>query len=363
MGNSNLTAEKKMKNFTFVIALLSVAALATIVEAAHPGCKYAVAKNMRCGARYKTRCPPKTFCSRWGWCGTSALHKKTHQALFDGRICKAAKKRVVKKKAVKKVKKVAKKGACRYPVSRNGRCGRRHRNTRCAGVRQFCSRWGWCGTSRLHKRTQQKLFNGRRCGEVVKRSVKRKRAVKRVVKRFRFKKGAKRVARTVVLTMRYLRAARIAWRARVAGWRYYLKWRRTRNFAKRRLAYRRFRVLRWRHIKAKRVLRLHKLRVRRRYRLYRIRMRKVRSNFRLARRIARKSKYAKKLKRRATLRIRRFVAKRRVFRRLIRKVRRVSRRSARIVWRRRMAQRRRWRSMARKWWIMIRRYRLSWRKA
>merc|ERR1712054_532155 len=100
MGNSNLTAERKMIKITFVIALLSVAALATVVEAAHPGCKFAVAKNMRCGARTKTRCPPKTFCSKWGWCGRSALHKKTHQALFDGRVCKAV------KKVVKKAKKV-----------------------------------------------------------------------------------------------------------------------------------------------------------------------------------------------------------------------------------------------------------------
>merc|ERR1711998_299947 len=70
--------------------------------------------NGRCGARFgKTRCTRAgVYCSRWNWCGTSALHKRTHQALYDGRNCgaKVVKKRVVKKRIVKKAKKAAKKG-------------------------------------------------------------------------------------------------------------------------------------------------------------------------------------------------------------------------------------------------------------
>merc|ERR1712151_23548 len=75
-------------------------------------------KNGRCGkAHGNTKCGqnPKVFCSRWGWCGTSALQKKTHQAAFDGKACgakkPAAKKAAPKKAAKKVVKKVAKKGA------------------------------------------------------------------------------------------------------------------------------------------------------------------------------------------------------------------------------------------------------------
>merc|ERR1711998_345955 len=76
--------------------------------------------NGRCGARFgKTRCTRAgVYCSRWGWCGTSPLHKRTHQALYDGRNCgkvsiklrvKAKKAKKVVKKVVKKAKKVVKK--------------------------------------------------------------------------------------------------------------------------------------------------------------------------------------------------------------------------------------------------------------
>merc|ERR1711881_340526 len=62
-----------------------------------------VSKNGRCGPKFgKTICPAG-YCSKWAWCGTSALHKSTHQAAYDAKPACAAKK--VVKKAVKVVKK------------------------------------------------------------------------------------------------------------------------------------------------------------------------------------------------------------------------------------------------------------------
>merc|ERR1712178_271768 len=179
-------------------------------------------------------------------------------------------------------------GWCKLRVSKNGRCGRKFKGTRCAAVGTYCSRWGWCGRSSLHKRTSTKKYNGRRCGRVVKRSVRRRKAVKRVMKRisFRFKKGKKFVARWALLSMRLMKKSRAAWRARRSAWRVYLKYRR--NKATRVVMYRRFKIYRLRHIRAARALRLHKLRVRRRYRAMRLRMRKIRVSWRVARRVARK---------------------------------------------------------------------------
>merc|ERR1712178_416149 len=233
-------------------------------------------------------------------------------------------------------------GWCKLRVSKNGRCGRKFKGTRCAAVGTYCSRWGWCGRSSLHKRTSTKKYNGRRCGRVVKRSVKRRKAVKRVMKRisFRFKKGKKFVARWALLSMRLMKKSRAAWRARRSAWRDYLKNRR--NKAKRVVMYKRFKIYRLRHIRAARALRLHKLRVRRRYRAMRLRMRKIRVSWRVARRVAKKSKYAKRLRRRSIRRIRILAAKRRVFRRLIVKVRRVTRRGARWVRRNMNIRRRRY---------------------
>merc|ERR1712178_247714 len=112
--------------------------------------------NGRCGPHYGNTICPAGYCSKWWWCGTSKLHKSTHQARFDARPeCMKKKpaakgpKKVVKKpkvhvkvhkkinlKAHKKVthKKVAHKKVIKGSkfaakhktvchLSRNGRCG------------------------------------------------------------------------------------------------------------------------------------------------------------------------------------------------------------------------------------------------
>merc|ERR1711976_440888 len=58
--------------------------------------KCKISKNMRCGPKHdNTRCP-FGFCSKWGWCGVSKLHKQTHQVLFDASpACKAQKKLII----------------------------------------------------------------------------------------------------------------------------------------------------------------------------------------------------------------------------------------------------------------------------
>merc|ERR1712019_297996 len=54
-------------------------------------------------------------------------------------------------------KKEEKKEEMNCRVSKDHRCGKDHNNTICdAG---YCSKWGWCGNSDLHKSTQQKEFN------------------------------------------------------------------------------------------------------------------------------------------------------------------------------------------------------------
>jgi len=95
----------------------------------------------RCGTFDNKKCCGKgRFCSAWGWCGTSALHKKwSAQAKYAidtwGKSVK---------KTVKKTKK-----AC--PPETKSRCGR-FDGGKCCGKGRFCSAWGWCGTSALHKR-------------------------------------------------------------------------------------------------------------------------------------------------------------------------------------------------------------------
>merc|ERR1711881_44537 len=70
-----------------------------------------------------------------------------------------------KKKVVKKAKKVVKKAKksqfCSLKVSKNGRCGKAFGNTRCTKAGVFCSKWNWCGTSALHKKTHQPKYDGR----------------------------------------------------------------------------------------------------------------------------------------------------------------------------------------------------------
>merc|ERR1719379_1428743 len=106
-----------MMKLTILIVLIA-ATFAQKVAKAHPSCKLAISKNGRCGKAFgNTRCAGG-FCSKWNWCGTSALHKKTHQAMYDGRNCAkkvvkkvkvTLKKKAPKKKVVKKAKKVVKK--------------------------------------------------------------------------------------------------------------------------------------------------------------------------------------------------------------------------------------------------------------
>merc|ERR1712072_1433383 len=57
-----------------------------------------LSKNGRCGPKYGNTICPAGYCSKWWWCGTSALHKSTHQAKYD------AQKRCQAKKVVKKAK-------------------------------------------------------------------------------------------------------------------------------------------------------------------------------------------------------------------------------------------------------------------
>jgi len=52
-------------------------------------------------------------------------------------------------------KKPAKAGRCN--ISKNGRCGVKFGNTRCAWG--YCSKFNWCGTTAQHKATQQPAFN------------------------------------------------------------------------------------------------------------------------------------------------------------------------------------------------------------
>merc|ERR1711988_1178900 len=198
----------KMK-LLFLILLLGVVytnSLDRELQALMPK-KCNLSKNGRCGPQFGSTICPSGYCSKWWWCGTSALHKSTHQAKYDAKpacaakkavkkvVKKAAAKKVVKKAAKKvvkpKVKKAAKKKAAAKKVvkkaakkvvkklppkkpkvkvtvhktalkkkaapkcnlSKNGRCGPKYGNTICPSG--YCSKWWWCGTSALHKSTHQ----------------------------------------------------------------------------------------------------------------------------------------------------------------------------------------------------------------
>merc|ERR1711976_912656 len=192
MGNS-LKSITMMK-LTILVVLIA-ATFAQKVAKAHPSCKLAISKNGRCGKAFgNTRCAGG-FCSKWNGCGTSALHKKTHQAMYDARKCPAAKKPSPKKPAVKPTKKV---GACALKVSKNGRCGKAFGNTRCGAKGVFCSKWNWCGTSALHKRTHQAKYDGRNCGKrVVKKTLKLKLKVKKAKKAKKVVKKAKKAKKAM----------------------------------------------------------------------------------------------------------------------------------------------------------------------
>merc|ERR1712060_536570 len=56
--------------------------------------KCKISKNMRCGPSHNhTRCP-FGWCSKWGWCGMSKLHKSTHQVKYDATPACAAKRKL-----------------------------------------------------------------------------------------------------------------------------------------------------------------------------------------------------------------------------------------------------------------------------
>ena len=116
----NYFLSKLMLKLLLIIAILGVVyplglPARSLKRSTH--CTHTVSKNGRCGAAFtKTRCgynaKVPVYCSRWGWCGTSALHKSTHQSAFDGRRCNVAS-RVVKrvvKRIVRKGKKLIKRG-------------------------------------------------------------------------------------------------------------------------------------------------------------------------------------------------------------------------------------------------------------
>merc|ERR1711904_526000 len=110
----------KMK-LLFLILLLGVVYTNSFdreLQGIVPKCN--LSKNGRCGPSYGNTICPSGYCSKWWWCGTSALHKSTHQAAYDAKPACAAKK--VVKKVVKKV--AAKKPAApKCNLSKNGRCG------------------------------------------------------------------------------------------------------------------------------------------------------------------------------------------------------------------------------------------------
>merc|ERR1711904_621145 len=122
-----------------------------------------MSKNGRCGKAFGNTICNGVWCSKWNWCGTSALHKSTMQKAFSlGNFKACAKKAPVKKPVGKKppVKKPVGKKVAGTPcnrMSKNGRCGKAFGNTICNGV--WCSKWNWCGLSALHKSTMQKPFS------------------------------------------------------------------------------------------------------------------------------------------------------------------------------------------------------------
>merc|ERR1712007_219723 len=102
-------AAKKVK-----VTLKKKAAKKVVKKAA---AKCNLSKNGRCGPKYGNTICPSGYCSKWWWCGTSALHKSTHQVKYDAKPACAAKKAVkkpkvkvtLKKKVTKKPKVVVKK--------------------------------------------------------------------------------------------------------------------------------------------------------------------------------------------------------------------------------------------------------------
>merc|ERR1712146_608570 len=179
MGNKpKITKALTMNKISILLGLLLVAFAISYAEAkVNPSCRLAVSKNGRCGPAHRhTRCPGNggVYCSKWGWCGTSATHKRYQVKLYNSHHCgkKRAPPRIVKSHN------------CKLRLSRNGRCVPHFHNTRCARRGQFCSRWNWCGKTRMHRLHSQKRFNYIRCAKQ-KRAPKHR--GKRIVRRFKFR--------------------------------------------------------------------------------------------------------------------------------------------------------------------------------
>merc|ERR1711977_805888 len=186
MGNTKKTF-RKMK-LLFLILLLGVAytySLDRELQALMPKCN--LSKNGRCGPTFGNTICPSGYCSKWWWCGTSALHKSTHQAKYDAKPGCAAKK-----------------PAPKCNVSKNGRCGPKYGKTICPAG--YCSKWAWCGTSALHKSTHQAAYDAKPACAAKKVVKKAKIAIKKpkvmikkpkvkITKKIVLKKGAKKVVK------------------------------------------------------------------------------------------------------------------------------------------------------------------------
>merc|ERR1712004_604728 len=99
-------------------------------------------KGARCGRKFGGRCCGKgRYCSKWNWCGTSKLHKRTQQRRYSNWVLK-------KRHPNHKCRKLEK----------GARCGKQF-GGRCCGKGRFCSKWNWCGTSKLHKSTKQRRYS------------------------------------------------------------------------------------------------------------------------------------------------------------------------------------------------------------
>ena len=99
-----------------------------------------ISTNGKCGKQGNNKiCPANEYCSLWGWCGTSNDHKNNSQAKFNGITIQ--------------------KPESSSNISTNGKCGKQGNNKICP-ANEYCSKWGWCGTSNAHKNNSQTKFNG-----------------------------------------------------------------------------------------------------------------------------------------------------------------------------------------------------------
>jgi hypothetical protein len=119
-----------MRTFIVFCVLLGFALAQSVTNVTHPnslGCRLQASKNSRCGLKYGNgaRCPQSgEFCSRWGWCGKTLMHRIKSQVRYNYLKCKV----VLKAKAVAKInfkrnavakKAVAKKAVAKINFRRN----------------------------------------------------------------------------------------------------------------------------------------------------------------------------------------------------------------------------------------------------